>query len=151
MTKSEAFRITKQSEILQSLGFSADEADKLRHISLTLRRWHEMECGTDNGCIERDQNTGRPYWLNANTMQRVPMADRKAGAIKRLSAIINRRNAYGDVENHANGSCTITARKPVSYYIQTDPRGAALYILRKGDIQRGECVESFYTNGICVY
>jgi hypothetical protein len=26
---------------------------------MTLHRWHELECGTDNGCIERDETTGK--------------------------------------------------------------------------------------------
>ena len=36
-------------------------------------------------------------------------------------------------------------------YIQTDPRGAALYILRPGDIPEGVRAESCYDRGICVY
>lgn len=31
-----------------------DDAKALRRISMTLRRWHELECGDGSGHIERD-------------------------------------------------------------------------------------------------
>lgn len=40
---------------LTSLGVSYDDAQALRRIAMTLHRWHEMECGVDSGCIERDE------------------------------------------------------------------------------------------------
>ena len=121
----------RQNVTLQALGFTSDEADKLRRISRTLRRWYERECGDEYGCIERDETTGRPYWLNSRNMRRYPIADRESGAKRRLYKIIN--------------------GKPLSTYIQTDPRGASLYIIRPGDIPDGASVESCYTRGICVY
>jgi hypothetical protein len=36
-------------------------------------------------------------------------------------------------------------------YIQGDPRGASLYILRPGDIPDGADVNSCYTRGIAAY
>lgn len=42
---------------LLALGFSFEEASTLRRISMTLHRWHEMECGDGNDyaswCIVR--------------------------------------------------------------------------------------------------
>lgn len=35
-------------------------------------------------------------------------------------------------------------------YIQGDPRGCALYILRADDIGPGESIDSVYTRGIAV-
>jgi hypothetical protein len=168
MNRREAERLTRQSDVLQSLGFTSEEADALRRISMTLRRWHEMECGTGNGCIERGHRKplgggklapfehaedGKPYWADhsCETVRYYPMADRETGAKKRLAAILERRNSYGDTTEHANGGCTITKRKPLSAYIQGDPRGAALYIIRPGDVPEGGSVESYYTRGICVY
>ena len=58
MNRKEALRQTHQQDTLHSLGFSTRQADTLRRISMTLRRWHELECGIDGGCIERD-NDGR--------------------------------------------------------------------------------------------
>lgn len=108
------------------------DAEALRRISMTLHRWHELECGIDNGCIERDETTGNTYWLNSHTMRRYAVADRETGALKRLAAIMSRYPT-------------------LSAYVQTDPRGAALYILRPGDVPAGERAESYYSRGIAVY
>lgn len=146
MTKAETLRRFKLDHyLIVSLGFTADEVASLRRISSTLQRWYELECGTDSGVIERDDATGKPFWvsytrryLGANdTRMRSPVADREAGALRRLARIIMDRNARTDA--------------PVNTYIQTDPRGAALYILRPGDIPEGDSVESCYTRGVCVF
>ena len=84
MTKTEAMRQTAQENTLLSLGFTTDEAAKLRRISLTLRRWHERECGNDQGAIERDETTGKPY-LVTEKGRRWPVADRETGARRRLA------------------------------------------------------------------
>jgi len=65
MTKREAMEITATQNRLMALGVSRGDTDALRRISLTLHRWHERECGTDHGCIERDEETGKPYALRA--------------------------------------------------------------------------------------
>jgi hypothetical protein len=118
---------------LERAGISPDDAKALRRIAMTLHRWHELECGTDYGCIERDEETGAPYWLNARTGRRAyRVADREAGARRRLAAIM--------------------ARYPeLSAYVQGDPRGAALYILRPGDVPKGGDVEGYYSHGLAVY
>lgn len=147
MTRKEAERISRQADVLRSLGFTPEEAEQLRRISMALHRWHELECGTDNGCVERDETTGKPYWLNSATMRRSPMADREKGALKRLGEIIKAHNERGQ----ETGPHTITRNPQVSAYIQTDPRGAALYIIRPGDVPTGEDVSAYYNRGICVY
>ena len=118
---------------LERAGISADDALALRRIAMTLHRWYELECGTDHGCIERDEETGAPYWLNARTGRRAyRVADREAGARKRLA--------------------TIMARYPaLSVYVQGDPRGAALWILRPGDVPEGADVDCYYSRGLAVY
>ena len=159
MTKREAERLTRQSDTLRALGFTPDEADSLRRISRTLTRWFELECGDSNDygswAIERDDNgDGAPfmvhhhYWhgRGPDTTTRTPIADRENGARRRLSAIITARNtrcAYPE------GSDQPTLA--VSTYIQTDPRGCALYIIRPGDVPEGQHVESYYTRGIAIY
>jgi hypothetical protein len=121
---------------LQSLGFSYDEANQLRRISMTLRRWFERECGDSNGnCIERDEATGKPFCTFENgsgPRGRYPVADKEAGARKRLAAIMASR------------------KRRLVAFIQTDCRGAALYILRKCDV-RGQDINSIYNRGIAVY
>lgn len=36
-------------------------------------------------------------------------------------------------------------------YVQTDPRGAALYILDRKDIPEGATLDSCYSRGVAVY
>ena len=113
-------------------GIAHTDAIALRRISMTLHRWYEMECGSDNGYIARDETTGKPFWLNSYSMRRTPIADREAGAMKRLNAIM--------------------AKYPtLASYVQGDPRGAALYILRPGDVPEGASANSYYSRGIAVH
>lgn len=144
MTRREAERINHQEAALLSLGFTRDEAEQLRRISMTLHRWHERECGVDDGCIERDEDTNKTFWRNARTGRRWPIPDRETGARKRLQAIIDARNARGHNPPDMRAG-DITA------YIQGDPRGAALYIIRPGDVPEGKDVNGYYSRGICVY
>lgn len=149
MTKREALRQTEQERALMSLGFTREEANQLRRISTTLHRWYELECGVVNGGVERDETTGKPVWYNAITGKRTPYPDRETGAVKRLKAIIDARNDRGKC--HPIEPCQCSYCIPVSYYLQTDPRGAALYILRPGDVPDGGDVSAYYSRGICVY
>lgn len=132
MTKREAQRQTHQENTLLTLGFSIAEAAALRRISMQLHRWYELECGDGNGCIERDENTGRTFWHNATSGRLTRIPDRETGAIKRLDTIM-------------------ASHEPLSYYLQTDPRGAVLYLIRPGDVPTGAAVDSYYNRGICIY
>lgn len=132
------------------------DAEQLRRISMTLHRWHELECGTDGGYIERgrlvtlvdrgtfgergkrfesDEN-GAPYFANhrasglPTTYTKIP--DREKGALARLVRVM--------------------ARYPsLSFYVQGDPRGCALYILRPGDVPAGESADAYYSRGLAVH
>lgn len=117
---------------LQGLGIERSDALGLRRISMTLHRWHEMEFGVDSGCIERDETTGKTYWLNSMSMRRYPVADRETGARKRLAKIM--------------------AKYPtLQAYIQSDHRGASLYILKPGDVPEGQDDDAYYSRGVAVY
>jgi len=183
MTKREQENTRWMLNALEGAGVSTDDAHALRRISMTLHRWHELECGDGNGCIERDGKwaieraawgkqhrarwwdgsgwnvfsqrrtyeektdvacgplpidmawceTGeRPYWLNSNNGARYLIADRERGAKRRLDKIM--------------------ARYPqLRAYIQGDPRGASLYILRPGDVPEGKDVNGYYSRGIAVH
>ena len=132
MTRKDAMQTTAMLNRLISLGISSSDADKLRRISMTLHSWHEAECGRDNGCIERDEETGRTFWLNAISGKRYPTPDRETGALARLGKIM--------------------AQYPtLTTYVQGDPRGCALYILRPGDVPAGADVSSYYSRGIAVH
>lgn len=132
--------MTECIQTLTRAGISYEDATALRRIAMTLHRWHELECGTDSGAIERDETTGIPYWYNAKSRylqandpraySRVP--DREKGALKRLAGIMARYPA-------------------LKAYVQGDPRGASLYILRPGDVPEGCEVDSYYSRGLAVY
>jgi hypothetical protein len=111
---------------------------------MTLHRWHELECGTGDGqttySIERDgeEPDSKPYkrvqypTRTGYVDKRYPIPDKETGARKRLAAILTRYP-------------TLRA------YVQGDPRGAALYILRPGDVPEGANPDAYYSRGIVVY
>ena len=155
MTKRESARQTRQQDVLVSLGFTTGESDALRRISLTLHRWAEHEC---NGIIERDETRqNRPFWSNPNTGRHfvAPAADRETGAIKRLKTIISSRNQR--VITRMNEPTTLQGcldqvlDVSLAYYVQGDPRGAMLYLLRPGDVPEGADVDSYYSRGVAIY
>ena len=119
---------------LTGLGISSGDAMTLRRVAMTLHRWQELTCGTDLGAIERDEDTGRCYWQNGrhDTGRRWRTPDREKGAVKRLAAIMTRYPALDS-------------------YVQGDPRGASLYILRPGDIPDGADPDAYFSRGIAVY
>jgi hypothetical protein len=135
--------MSKRDNINQIIacGIAPDDARALRRISLTLRRWHELECGTGEGqvsiSVERDENE-KPFLRTQYPTKtgyvdrRAPVPDRERGALKRLAAIMAR---YSELAS----------------YVQGDPRGCALYILRPGDVPAGEDPGAYYSCGIPVY
>ena len=147
MTKREKQRITAQENTLINLGFTAFEAEKLRKISMTLQRWHELECGIDGGCIERDEKTDKPFWRSEYSGKLSPVADREKGAKKRLGHILGLRNTRELVRLNTHSVKQVA----INAYIQGDPRGAALYLIRHDDVPEGKSVDSYYSRGICVY
>ena len=131
---------------LAKLGFSYDESAALRRISNILGHWFELECGTCRGkngevsvSVEREDNgEGKPFeriqyqgpvgWVD----RRYPIADREAGARRRLAAIMESR------------------KRRLVAFVQTDCRGAALYIIRKSQV-KGEDIAAIYNRGVAVY
>ena len=127
---------------LERAGIASEDALALRRIAMTLHRWHELECGDGNGYIERDEETGKPIYYNdraryfgANDIRRgYSIPDREKGALKRLDAIMARYHGF-------------------RAYVQTDPRGASLYILSPHVLSfiAGRDIEANYSQGIAVY
>jgi hypothetical protein len=117
---------------LTAIGITYTDAIALRRVAMTLHRWHELECGTDTGAVERDETTGKCYWLNAMTGKRYPAVDRETGALRMLNRTMKRY-------------------PHLSAYVQGDPRDASLYILRPGDVPTGANAESYYNRGVAVY
>ena len=120
-----------------SCGLTYDHAVAVRRIALTLRRWYELECGTEQGAIERDEETNTPFFYYDSPIngvwkrKRYQVADREQGALKRLNAIMAH---YPDLRA----------------YLQTDPRGGTLYVIRPGDVPEGKEVGAYYNRGVFV-
>lgn len=133
---------------VKALGISDSDAWSLRRISMTLHRWHEMECGDGgpygswtiargkkvDGAFEYD-DTGKPFKeIHYNSSAKVAyhsVADRETGALKRLRLIM--------------------AGYPALWsYVQGDPRGASLYVGRHDDV-KGRDLTTCYTNGVAIY
>jgi len=139
-------------EALLKAGIGFEDAKALRRISMTLQRWFELECGNSNNygdwAIVRGRKEGREFVHDddgAAYMERhhymhgkgqdytthTKIRDAEKGARTRLAVIMTRYEGF-----HA--------------YVQTNPRGAALYILRPGDLRDGDQIDCVYTRGICV-
>ena len=126
MTAREKTIQTQEGLARAGISVSYDDAWTLRRASMTLHRWAERECGNEWGCIERDEGTGIPYWLNSATMQKVRTPDLEKGALKRVREVCNRNGLY--------------------FYHQTDPRGLSLYVSDKPLSSR-----NYSTDGVAIY
>lgn len=136
-TQKERYEVLQR---LDKLGISYTDANALRRIALTLHRWFELECGDGNDygswAIERDEVTDKPYrvvYPHQGKSYRRHIPDRENGARKRLAVILAK---YPNL--HA--------------YIQTDCRGASLYILTAEQLAYyNRPIDSIYNNGVAVY
>ena len=120
---------------LIGLSLEPDDALALIRASRRLSRFSELEC---NGEIQRDENTGIPYYCSVYSGKRLGRArDTESAALKKVNNIMVK---YPDL----------------FFYHQGDPRGAALYIGKKADLKRwgdrGIEIDSVYsTIGVAVY
>ena len=133
-------------ERLRRTGIEYDSAQALRRIAMTLHNWFELECGTGDDrttrSIERDgpDGDGKPFlrvqyqgsggkWIDRKSA----IPDRETGARKRLAAIM--------------------AGFPLLIcYVQTDCRGAALFIVPKASLKPGEDLGGVCSSrGVAVY
>jgi hypothetical protein len=102
-----------------------------------LHRWGELECGNGNNygswAIERDENgEGAPFMVHhhyrhgngKDWTSRIKIADREAGALRRVAEICKRHGLH--------------------FYHQTDPRGCALYVSNE------PLPDHNYTHGVAV-
>lgn len=122
MNESKAARKFRLFARLSEMGFTFDEATSLYKIQLTLNRWSVAEC---NGEIQRDETTEKPFRVlnwHAGEARRYDIADREAGAIRRLDAIM-------------------AAHPTLWRYHQGDPRGCSLWVGRKADLPKMERAE----------
>jgi hypothetical protein len=108
---------------------SLEDARILRLAELTLHRWHEQECGDSNDYqswsneVDDDGKAWRVVYQHTGKSSRYRIPNRESGARKRVAALCARLGLY--------------------FYVQTDPRGAALYISRE------PFAEFDYSRGVC--
>ena len=162
-------------DALRAAGINYEDACALRRISMTLHRWHELECGDGNDYgswaivrgakPKRDRmgarldggpndetflhdDDGAPFLEHhhyrhgdgKDTVSYTRLTDRERGALTRLKAIMARYPGFVP-------------------YVQTDPRGCALYILTPDrlpadwdtDLTRGDWLSCNYSRGIAVH
>jgi len=147
MTRREAIKQAEQERTLIDLGFTRSEAEALRRISMALHRWAEYEC---NGDIERDPERGdKPFWSHASRGGKhyaSPVPDRERGALRRLDKIIAAHTARLPHNHDGQTFPCHTLRA----YIQGDPRGCPLYVIRPGDVPEGKSDDGYYNNGLAV-
>lgn len=147
----DALNTAAMFDSLYKLGIAPEDALALRRISMTLHRWHELECGDGDDhsswCVVRGNkrnghdfeyaDDGKPYLerhfhRGESKAHYSRIGDRERGAQRRLAKIMARYSGF-------------------TAYVQGDPRGAALYILRSNDIPEGADVSSCYNRGVAVY
>src|SRR5882762_3424168 len=157
---------------LRAHGISQDDAIALRRISMTLHSWFELECGNgdNNGswCIVRGRKAKRVHTRDPETQASVwtggefthdddgkPFMERhhyRHGNGKDYTT-------YCGIPDRETGARKRLAKIMACYpgfkaYVQTDPRGCALYILRPDDLKglnSDDAVSCNYTRGIAVY
>ncbi len=153
---------------LAALGFTFEEAQKLRKIEMTLSRWSTAEC---NGEIQRDakrdasgapiegtdgEGLPRRYWQSCSGEMRHGsiIADREKGALQRLAEIVKARNSREVIHD----AFTIGTGMPIPNpenanflfaYHQGDPRGCSLYLVTRAQLGTAE-IDSVYYRGIAV-
>ena len=109
---------TYHANLCRTLDVPAESMETLIRAARTLHRWFEQECGVSTASgwdvmIYRDEVTDRPFreiHTPRGGVLHVPIPDREKGARARIESTCK---ALG-----------------LHYYIQTDPRGAALWISR---------------------
>lgn len=128
----------RAAEVIQNLaryGITATDAQKLRILANAMHRWDEKQCGdVDGTCIEYDDDgTCWETWeTRVGPRGRRKTVDQSAAHQRRLKRIM--------------------ARYPeLAAYEQTDPRGCALYIYRKDQLQGRDVYASYSSVGCPVY
>lgn len=142
MNKKQKENLTRLENNLCKMGIRLADVRHLLRIERALNRWHAMECGTRIGKVDvyvfTDVKTG-------HTMKRVEHRG-------------NDGNLYTNVYRTRNAEATALKqlrRLMLPYcdtlvpYVQSDPRGCSLYILRKSDVA-GADISSVYTRGVAV-
>jgi len=155
-TKREWEATSRMVAQLTAAGISYEDAWQLRRISMTLQRWFEGECGNSDTygswCIVR----GAKHRAVGSSQASFAHDDDGTPFLERIAHQEPPRTTYEAIPDRERGArlrlAKIMAKYPaLKTFIQGDPRGCALYVLREGDIPEGADVSSCYTRGIAVH
>lgn len=144
-------RNPNNTDALTRLGISHYDVQKLRRLEKRLQRWHELECGTElphapgwTIAVERDEQTGTTFM-------------RRMGH-DRSGRYIDERAICRDDETlaHKRIEKIMKAYPHLVPFVQTDPRGCALYIIPREAVQeaeaKGQDASYIYSGrGVAVY
>jgi len=152
---------------LTALGVSNDDAWALRRISMTLHRWHELECGDSNDyaswCIVRGHKPKREFYRDPESQ--APMW-RDVGEFVHddngkpyLERHIHTENKprYEPLADRETGALKrlnrIMAKYPaLGSYVQGDPRGASVYVVDYATVpQFNHSPDTCYSQGVAVH
>lgn len=119
-----------QTKNLEEVGFSFEEIMELRRLSRCFRRFFERL----RNDVYYSEDDGKYYRMCANSKIVTRYPDLKRRYLKKLRAVF---------ANHPN----------LTYYIQQDPRGSSLYVIKKTDLEYrlDEMDQIYSTLGIPIY
>lgn len=157
-------------DALRAAGISYEDATALRRISMTLHRWHEMECGDGNqhgswaivrGSKVKRDSMGAPLDGGPNDVSFV-YDDYGAPFLEHHHYLHGKGKdyvSYTRLADRERGALQrldkIMTRYPdFASYVQGDPRGCALYIVPKTGLFSAnptpEYLSANYSRGIAV-
>ena len=142
MTEKQKFALYQQ---IQSLGFSYDEAKAIRRIEIVLRRWSKA---ASLGKIRRDTLNKTPFRLQVKEPIPAhlwyPIADREAGALRRLRGIVSARN------RRANAECETGAPDHVLFHHRPHPTECNLFLLTRAQLGDAD-ISTAVERGLAVF
>jgi hypothetical protein len=132
---------------LADLGFTYPEAKALRRAEITLRRW----CGDVWSCrIQKRSVFGvgvktRTFWASSSDGFEHPIADREAGALRRVRAIVDACNDRNRLvaEFHRHGTL-------IEFHHRPHPTLCNLYLLTRAQLN-GRDIATCYADGLAVF
>lgn len=140
MTKREWEQRQHQERALATLGITPEDAARLRRISSSLRNSFEFSCCYDESQAAQEKRSRREENLEAKARQIVAEAWAEA-------------NPQPECRQTEILRAASMLPKAPAVYVQTDPRGCALYVVPAETIARfpGQPLDSIYSQGIAVY
>ena len=149
-------------DALCKAGIAHDDAIALRRISMTLHRWHELECGDGNDyaswCITRGNwakapERRAPRQPDGSRWPKEFIYDENGAAFEERHVHSENKARYTLIPDRERGALKRLAKIMERYpqfasYVQGDPRGASLYILDRATTPQPH--DANYSRGIAV-